>query len=72
MRRGRYDPLTWLNRRNPGPWICSYRRAYGRNQPRPAKVAPRGRYSWQEESQRELNRWLVQRYQRTWRKMKGA
>jgi len=37
-----------------------------------SRFAPRGRYSWQEESQRELNRWLVQRYQRTWRKMKGA
>jgi phenylpropionate dioxygenase-like ring-hydroxylating dioxygenase large terminal subunit len=37
-----------------------------------SRFAPRGRYSWQEESQRELNRWLVQRYQKAWQRMKGA
>jgi phenylpropionate dioxygenase-like ring-hydroxylating dioxygenase large terminal subunit len=36
-----------------------------------SRFAPRGRYSWQEESQREFNRWLVQRYQRAWRQMRG-
>jgi phenylpropionate dioxygenase-like ring-hydroxylating dioxygenase large terminal subunit len=35
-----------------------------------SRFAPRGRYSWQEESQRELNRWLVQRYQKAWARMK--
>jgi phenylpropionate dioxygenase-like ring-hydroxylating dioxygenase large terminal subunit len=35
-----------------------------------SRFAPRGRYSWQEESQRELNRWLVQRYQKAWTRMK--
>lgn len=28
--------------------------------------APRGRYSWQEESHVQFNRWLVQRYRRHW------
>lgn len=37
-----------------------------------SRFAPRGRYSWQEESQRELNRWLVRRYQKTWQRMKDA
>lgn len=36
-----------------------------------SRFAPRGRYSWQEESQRELNRWLVQRYQKAWKARKG-
>lgn len=29
-----------------------------------SRYAPRGRYSWQEESHVQFNRWLVQRYQR--------
>ena len=37
-----------------------------------SRFAPRGRYSWQEELQRELNRWLVHRYQTAWQRMKGA
>jgi phenylpropionate dioxygenase-like ring-hydroxylating dioxygenase large terminal subunit len=37
-----------------------------------SRFAPRGRYSWQEESQRELNLWLAQRYQKTWQGMKDA
>ena len=36
-----------------------------------SRFAPRGRYSWQEESQRELNRWLVQRYKKAWARMKA-
>jgi nitrite reductase/ring-hydroxylating ferredoxin subunit len=31
-----------------------------------SKYAIRGRYSWQEQSQRELNLWLVRRYQAQW------
>ncbi len=31
-----------------------------------SRFAGRGRYSWQETSQRELNAWLVQRYQDGW------
>ncbi len=31
-----------------------------------SRFAPRGRYSWQEESHIQFNRWLVQRYQRHW------
>ena len=31
-----------------------------------SKFAPRGRYSWQETAQRDLNVWLVQRYRRAW------
>jgi phenylpropionate dioxygenase-like ring-hydroxylating dioxygenase large terminal subunit len=31
-----------------------------------SRFANRGRYSWQERAQRELNRWLVQRYKRAW------
>jgi phenylpropionate dioxygenase-like ring-hydroxylating dioxygenase large terminal subunit len=31
-----------------------------------SKFAPRGRYSWQEQAQRDLNVWLVQRYRRQW------
>jgi hypothetical protein len=30
-----------------------------------SRFAPRGRYSWQEESHVQFNRWLVQRYRRT-------
>ncbi len=29
-----------------------------------SRFAPRGRYSWQEESHIQFNRWLVQRYRR--------
>ncbi len=32
-----------------------------------SRFAPRGRYSWQEESHIQFNRWLVQRYQRHWK-----
>ena len=32
-----------------------------------SRFAARGRYSWQERAQRELNRWLVQRYKRAWK-----
>ena len=31
-----------------------------------SRFATRGRYSWQEETHVELNRWLVQRYHRGW------
>jgi phenylpropionate dioxygenase-like ring-hydroxylating dioxygenase large terminal subunit len=31
-----------------------------------SQFAPRGRYSWQEESHVQFNRWLVQRYQANW------
>jgi len=31
-----------------------------------SKFAVRGRYSWQEQSQSELNKWLVRRYQAGW------
>jgi len=31
-----------------------------------SRFAPRGRYSWQEESHIQFNRWLVQRYRRAW------
>ncbi len=31
-----------------------------------SRYATRGRYSWQEESHVQFNRWLVQRYQRQW------
>lgn len=34
-----------------------------------SRYAPRGRYSWQEKAQRELNNWLVQRYKRAWSRM---
>jgi phenylpropionate dioxygenase-like ring-hydroxylating dioxygenase large terminal subunit len=36
-----------------------------------SRFAVRGRYSWQESAQRELNRWLVTRYQREWQTAKG-
>jgi phenylpropionate dioxygenase-like ring-hydroxylating dioxygenase large terminal subunit len=36
-----------------------------------SKFAPRGRYSWQEGAQRQLNVWLVQRYLRGWDEMKA-
>ena len=31
-----------------------------------SRFATRGRYSWQEESHVQFNRWLVQRYRRHW------
>ena len=31
-----------------------------------SRFAPRGRYSWQEESHIQFNRWLVQRYRSAW------
>jgi phenylpropionate dioxygenase-like ring-hydroxylating dioxygenase large terminal subunit len=31
-----------------------------------SRFAPRGRYAWQEESHRQFNRWLVQRYRAHW------
>jgi len=33
-----------------------------------SRYAPRGRYSWQEESHVQFNRWLVQRYRAAWAK----
>jgi phenylpropionate dioxygenase-like ring-hydroxylating dioxygenase large terminal subunit len=36
-----------------------------------SKFAPRGRYSWQEQAQRDLNVWLVERYRRAWSRRKG-
>ncbi len=36
-----------------------------------SKFAPRGRYSWQETAQRDLNAWLVQRYRRAWAETKA-
>jgi phenylpropionate dioxygenase-like ring-hydroxylating dioxygenase large terminal subunit len=35
-----------------------------------SKFAIRGRYSWQEQSQRELNGWIVQRYQVAWERLR--
>jgi phenylpropionate dioxygenase-like ring-hydroxylating dioxygenase large terminal subunit len=37
-----------------------------------SRFAPRGRYSWQEETHVQFNRWLVQRYRRHWPKGNGA
>lgn len=36
-----------------------------------SRFAARGRYSWQERAQRDLNVWLVQRYQNAWQHRKG-
>jgi phenylpropionate dioxygenase-like ring-hydroxylating dioxygenase large terminal subunit len=36
-----------------------------------SKFAIRGRYSWQEQSQRELNCWIVQRYQAAWERLRA-
>jgi hypothetical protein len=33
-----------------------------------SRFAIRGRYSWQEQAQRDFNVWLVQRYQAAWRR----
>lgn len=35
-----------------------------------SRYSKRGRYSWQEQAQREFNSWLVQRYQSTWQAQK--
>jgi phenylpropionate dioxygenase-like ring-hydroxylating dioxygenase large terminal subunit len=37
-----------------------------------SRFAPRGRYSWQEESHVNFNRWLVQRYQQHWKAAAAA
>lgn len=37
-----------------------------------SRFAGRGRYSWQEGGQIELNKWLVKRYQRAWNERKAA
>jgi len=37
-----------------------------------SRFAPRGRYSYQEEAQRQFNRWLVSRYRRHWDARPGA
>lgn len=37
-----------------------------------SRFAPRGRYSWQEESHVQFNRWLVQRYRNHWPSGNGA
>jgi phenylpropionate dioxygenase-like ring-hydroxylating dioxygenase large terminal subunit len=36
-----------------------------------SRFAPRGRYSWQERSQQEFNRWLVERYRALWNSDRG-
>ncbi|HEV2362748.1 MAG TPA: SRPBCC family protein [Caulobacteraceae bacterium] len=36
-----------------------------------SRFAARGRYSWQEGAQGQLNRWLLRRYRQTWERMKG-
>jgi phenylpropionate dioxygenase-like ring-hydroxylating dioxygenase large terminal subunit len=36
-----------------------------------SRFAPRGRYSWQEGAQRQLNIWLVNRYRRDWEEFKS-
>ena len=37
-----------------------------------SRFAGRGRYSWQEGGQIELNKWLVKRYQRAWNERKAV
>ncbi len=37
-----------------------------------SQYAPRGRYSWQEQAQQQLNVWLVQRYRKGWERMKAS
>jgi hypothetical protein len=37
-----------------------------------SRFAARGRYSWQEQSQREFNCWLVKRYKRTWHSLRAC
>jgi phenylpropionate dioxygenase-like ring-hydroxylating dioxygenase large terminal subunit len=36
-----------------------------------SRYAPRGRYSWQEGAQRQLNLWLVERYWAEWHRKRG-
>ena len=36
-----------------------------------SKFAPRGRYSWQEDAQRQFNVWLVDRYWAEWERRRG-
>lgn len=36
-----------------------------------SKFAPRGRYSWQEDAQRQLNVWLTDRYLKEWDRRRG-
>ncbi|RKF23145.1 aromatic ring-hydroxylating dioxygenase subunit alpha [Altericroceibacterium spongiae] len=36
-----------------------------------SKFAPRGRYSWQEDAQRQFNQWLVDRYWAEWDRQRG-
>jgi phenylpropionate dioxygenase-like ring-hydroxylating dioxygenase large terminal subunit len=36
-----------------------------------SKFAPRGRYSWQEDAQRQFNLWLVDRYWGEWNRRRG-
>lgn len=36
-----------------------------------SRFAPRGRYSWQEDAQRQFNVWLVERYRREWSRRRG-
>jgi phenylpropionate dioxygenase-like ring-hydroxylating dioxygenase large terminal subunit len=37
-----------------------------------SKFAPRGRYSWQEDAQRQFNVWLVDRYLAEWDRRRGT
>jgi hypothetical protein len=37
-----------------------------------SRFAKRGRYSWQEQAQREFNNWLVPRYRAAWDKRRLA
>lgn len=37
-----------------------------------SRFAVRGRYSWQERAQSDLNSWLVGRYQKTWQRLRNA
>jgi hypothetical protein len=37
-----------------------------------SRFAVRGRYSWQEQAQREFNCWLVRRYKKAWQGAKAA
>lgn len=37
-----------------------------------SRFATRGRYSWQEQAQREFNCWLVRRYKSAWRERAGS
>jgi hypothetical protein len=37
-----------------------------------SRFAARGRYSWQEGAQGQLNRWLVRRYRQAWQGRRGA